>query len=246
MKEPGLTERIPLANAAGVRPGWRCPDEALVVAWVEGRLEGARRDAVESHLSECDFCLGQVGFLSRAGDLGPPPAVPTHLLALAQGERPGLIGHLRPATLVAAAASLVLALAVVVPRGREGSLPGVPRFDRPDSVSPAAPSADRILRNGQNAAGDPRILSPSEGENVPREGLELRWREVAGSLFYTVQLVDSKGDVVWEGRTEAARLTLPAEVALAPGQTYFAWVLAHLPSGASVRSPAVGFRVAPG
>jgi hypothetical protein len=246
MNEPGLTSRIPLAKAAGARPGWRCPDEALVVAWVEGRLEGARRDAVESHLSDCAFCLGQAGFLSRAGELGPPPAVPTHLLALAQGERPGLIGHLRPASLVAATAGLVLALAVVSPRGRDGSLTGFLGFDRPETASPAAPTADRILRNGQNAAGDPRILRPFEGEIVPRAGFDLRWREVAGSLFYTVQLLDSKGDVVWERRTEATRLTLPAEAALAPGQTYFAWVLAHLPSGASVRSPAVGFRVAPG
>jgi hypothetical protein len=246
MNAPDITALIPPASTPRARRGWRCPDETRLAAYVDGTLGGTLRESLQNHLADCGFCLGQVGFLSRAGELGPPPAVPTHLLALAQGERPGLLGHLRPATLVAATAGLVLALAVVSPRGREESLPGVPGFDRSDTASPAAPSADRILRNGQNAAGDPRIFRPSEGENVPRAGLDLRWREVAGSLFYTVQLLDSKGDVVWEGRTECTRLTLPAEVALAPGQTYFAWVLAHLPSGASVRSPAVGFRVAPG
>ena len=246
MNEPGLTSRIPLANAAGARTGWRCPDEARLAAFVEGKLEGARHDEMESHLADCAFCLGQVGFLSRAGELGPPPAVPTHLLALAKGERPRLFGHLRPATLVAATASVVLALAVVWPRGREGPLVGIPSLDRPEAASPATPSAERILRNGQSATGDPRILRPSEGEIVPPAGMELRWREVAGSLYYTVQLLDSKGDVVWEGRTEAAHLALPTEATLAPGRTYYAWVLAHLPSGASVRSAAVGFRVAPG
>ncbi len=76
--------------------------------------------------------------------------------------------------------------------------------------------------------------------------LELRWEEAPEALFYTVQLVDPKGDVVWEGRADGARLAVPANAALAPGQPYFAWVLAHLRNGTTVRSPAVGFRLAPG
>ncbi len=236
MNGPDLIARIPLASPAGTRRRWSCPDEALLATWIEGELKGPRREEIAGHVADCAFCLGQVGFLSRAGELGPPPAVPTHLLALAQGERPRLLEHLRPATLVAAAASLVLALAVVLPRGRM----------EPDLRSAAAPSADRIVRNGQRATGEPRIVHPSEGTVLPRAGLELRWRAVSGALFYSVQLLDSNGDVLWEGRTEAAHLALPAGIPLAPGQTYFAWVLAHLPSGASVRSPAVGFRVAPG
>ncbi len=236
MNGPDLAARILLASPAGTRRGWHCPDEALLATWVEGGLKGVRREQVEGHVADCAFCLGQVGFLSRAGKLGPPPAVPTHFLALAQGQRPRLLRHLRPATLVAAAASLVLALAVVLPRGRMG----------PDLDSAAAPSGDRIVRNGRGATSEPRIVHPSEGMVLPRAGLELRWGAVSDALFYSAQLLDSKGDVVWEGRTERPRLTLPADVPLAPGQTYFAWVFAHLPNGASVRSPAVGFRVSPG
>jgi methionine-rich copper-binding protein CopC len=79
---------------------------------------------------------------------------------------------------------------------------------------------------------------------VSRNAVELRWDEGSGALFYTVQIVDPKGDVVWEGRTEDTHLTVPAAAPLVPGQPYFAWVLAHLRSGATVSSPALGFRLA--
>ena len=246
MREMDLTALIPPASASGARRGWRCKDEARLVAYVEGRLRGAPRKIVEDHLADCAFCLGQVGFLARAGQLGPPPAVPTQLLALARGERLGLIGHLRPATLVAATVGIVLALAVVSPRVREAPLSGISIPARTGIASSDSQDVDRLVRGGRGPAAAPRIVRPSEGESILRSSFELRWEETPGALFYTIQLVDLKGDVVWEGRTESARLTLPGEAALAPGQSYFAWVLAHLRSGATVRSSAVGFRVAPG
>ncbi len=233
MSEPEITHLIPPASASGARPGWRCPDEERLAAWVEGRLPADLRESLENHLADCDFCCGQVGFLSRAREIGPPPAVPGPLLALASGGRQSRAFAFRPATVLAAAAGILLALLVASPWGPSGSIPAVPE-------------GDRSVRTSRPAADAPWIVRPAEGESISLAALELRWEEAPGTLFYTVQLVDAKGDVAWEGRSDGTRLAVPADAALVPGQPYFAWVIAHLRSGTTVRSPAVGFRLSPG
>lgn len=227
------------AGAPGTRRGWRCPDEARLASFVEGKLPAAARDGLEAHLADCAFCLGQVGFLSRAAKLGPPPAVPVHLLAAARGERGRLLVPFRPARLLAATAGLVLALLA----GTHG--PGSRGVGGPGLEDGAAGPSHEV-RTVPGAAASPRLLVPAEGAILPRSGLELGWRETPDALFYTVQVVDADGDVVWEGRTEGTRLAVPPTAPLAPGRPYFAWVLAHLRSGATVPSPAVGFRLTPG
>lgn len=236
MSDDELAALIPAASAPGVRRGWGCPGDGELAAWVEGRLPAAAREKLAEHLAGCNYCCGQVGFLARAGEMGPPPAVPAHLLAAARGERAPLFGLLRPATLAAAGAGLVLALLVASPWGRPGSFS-------------AGAEAERVVRTARTVRGPadaPWIVRPAEGEIVSRTALELRWEEAPEALFYSVQLVDPKGDVIWEGRADGARLSVPASATLAPGQPYFAWVLAHLRSGTTVRSPVVGFRLAPG
>lgn len=236
MSDAELPRLIPRASASGSKRGWRCPDEETLAAWAEGSLPRARREKLEGHVADCAFCCGQLGFLTRAAELGPLPAVPAHLLAAARGQREALLALLRPATLVAAGAGLVLALLVASPWGRPGSF----------SVGPEAEPVVRAARTVRGPADAPWIVRPSEGEIVSRAALELSWEEAPEALFYTVQLVDPEGDIVWEGRADGARLAVPASIALAPGQPYFAWVLAHLRNGTTARSPAVGFRLAPG
>ncbi len=235
MRDDDLTARIPSASASGARRGWRCPDESLLAAWADGRVAAARRGELEGHVAGCAWCCGQLGFLSRANDLDTLPAVPAHLLAAARGERAPFFGRLRPATLVAAGAGLVLALLVASPWGRPG-FPG----------EPVATEDVRGVRSTIAADGVPRILRPSEGESLHRTALELRWAETPEALFYSVELVEADGDVAWEARAECARLAIPPAAPLVPGRLYFARVLAHLRSGATVPSPAVGFRLEPG
>lgn len=235
MSDDDLTARIPSASAAGARRGWRCPDESLLAAWADGSVTEAGREKLEAHLADCPFCCGQLGFLARAGELGPLPAVPARLLSAAQGGRAPFFGRLRPATLVAAGAGLVLALLVANPWGRPGF--------------PGEPATTGDVRGAQTAAavdGVPRILRPSEGESLHRSALELRWAETPDALFYTVEVVEADGAVAWEGRAESAGLAIPPAAPLVPGRLYFARVLAHLRSGATVPSPAVGFRLEPG
>ncbi len=65
------------------------------------------------------------------------------------------------------------------------------------------------------------------------------------ALGYAVQVLDSRGDPLWELRTEAASTSVPPEVELAPGDEYYVWVTAQLRSGLRARSPAAAFRVTP-
>lgn len=123
---------------------------------------------------------------------------------------------------------------MTAPRLREGAAPGG-----------SAVPVERLVRNGPGETDSPWLVRPSEGELVARGSLALAWRGVPEALFYTVEIVDPNGDVAWEGRSESTRLAVPAGAPLVPGRPYFAWVLAHLRSGATVRSPAVGFRLAP-
>jgi hypothetical protein len=245
MSEHDLTALIRLASCGGARRGRHCPDEERLAAFVDGTLAGGARKTVLDHLAGCGFCCGQVAFLARAAELGPPPAMPVALLALAQGDRGSAIRHLRPAAALAAAVTVVAALLLVGDWTRQEPLP-IPGIGSKAPVATPAPQApERTLRNGRGPEQAPLLVSPSEGASLPRSSLVLRWQEAPGALFYTLQIVNAQGDVAWEGRSEGTSLAVPAAADLVTGDRYFAWVVAHLPSGSTVRSPAVGFRLAP-
>ena len=42
-----------------------CPSSDELAAYIDGRVEGEKRDAIESHLSRCDSCLDTVLILKR-------------------------------------------------------------------------------------------------------------------------------------------------------------------------------------
>ena len=104
------------------------------------------------------------------------------------------------------------------------------------TYDPAGNLTEETTRVGTECPGAGRLLAKRSAY----------FTSFGESDLEVVQLVDSRGDVAWEGRTEGTRLAVPPAAALTPGQRYFAWVIAHLSSGATVRSPAVGFRLAPG
>jgi len=245
MSEPDLTALIPSASCGGARRGRRCPDEERLADFVGGTLSNDAREAMLDHLAGCGFCCGQVAFLARAAELGPPPAVPAALLALAQGDRGPAIRHLRPAAALAAAVTVVAALLLVGDWTRQEPLPIPGSGSRAHLATPAPQTPERTFRNGRGPEQAPLLVSPSEGASLPRASLVLRWQEAPGALFYTVQIVNAQGDVAWEGRSEGTSLAVPAAADLVAGDRHFAWVVAHLPSGSIVRSPAVGFRLAP-
>lgn len=232
-----ITRHIPLVAEPGTRPGRHCPDPTTLAAYVESTLVPPERTDLEAHLADCNYCLGQVGFLVREAGR-ELPAVPSRLLDAVQTHRaPWSAWIPKPAvTVLAAAAALILVVTVGL------------RLDRipvaaPTAESKTAPSEDRTVRNGTSPAAGPEILEPLEDAVVAGAEIPLRWREVSETLQYSVLLVNLQGDVIWEGRVAGNRARIPA-TDLIPGQRYFVWVEAHLRGGGSLKSGPVGLRVA--
>ena len=243
--ERDLQSQFSHLSEEAVRRTRSCPDAAQLAAYAEGRLTEPESERLESHLADCGFCLGQVRFLVRIGELGPAPAVPTRLIdAVTEPRGQRRIGPRLPArALLAAAAGLALVVVGVrfdwieIPSGTPPSTAAT------ESESIATGPADRAVRNHAAGQSVPTIVQPKPGQSVARETLTLIWEPVAGALDYSVQLMDGRGNPLWEDRTEALSTTVPSQVELTPGRQYFVWVGAHLRSGLRVKSPAVEFTI---
>ncbi len=232
-----LTRRISMVAGPGTKPGRHCPGATTLAAYVDSTLGPSQRTDFEEHLADCSFCLGQVGSLVRDAEQ-ELPAVPSHLLDAVQSRPASWSAWIpKPAlTMLAVAATVILAVTVGL------------RFDwipetQPTAGSTTPPAEERTVRNGATSASGPQILEPLEEATVSGAEISLRWRETSETLQYSVLLVSLQGDVVWEDRVVGSRALIPA-TDLIPGQRYFVWVEAHLRGGGSLKSAAVGFRVA--
>lgn len=239
--DDALLERLlPLACGSPTGRDSRCPDVARWVALVEGSLDRAERLRLEAHLADCAACLGEVGFLLRDPGCEPLPAVPAHLLDAARPRRFFEPVRWRPFALpLAAAATLIVALLAFLPNGAGAPDDALPEGDALRGASSAAGSVAGLADRA------PVLLRPLDGEVLERSGFEVAWRPTADALAYTVQLMNARGDVVWEGRANGDHLLVPPDAGLRPGQRFFAWVIAETRGGAALRSPVVSLRVAP-
>ncbi len=208
---------------------WRCPDEVTLAAFVDGGLPETVRSRVQGHLADCGFCLQHVAAVLRSQGT-PTPDVPAPLLARARGlaEKPtdGIPGFAWRWGMISAAAGLILVAAVQVWQFRTAPVP---------ETSPAE------VRSVPCQLVAPELLSPEEGSIVGREQIDFRWREVAGAIYYEIQLVTAEGDVLWQGRTEETDALMPGTVPIAPGQEVYVWVRARLLDGKTLKSDTVGF-----
>ena len=246
-----------------------CPDEAGLAAFAESRIEAALRERIEAHVAGCAYCLGQVAFLVRAQEMETGVPVPARLLARAQELVPErrsfwLVPAWRWAAATAAMAVLVVVVTLnlrepaplpltVAPAPTKSQPAAPPRVGAPQTQAPAttpgkpatsAPApGPRQTRRAAPAAAAPEILSPREGADVARSGLEIRWQPVAGSLYYEVHVVSAQGDLLWQHRVEGTSAQIPREVTLREGEQLFAWVRAHLPDGRTIKGQAIGFRI---
>ena len=252
------------------RPGWRCPDEAQLAAFVEGRLAAKDQTKLESHLSDCAACLDQVSFLARRNSSADMPVAP-HLLSrarrLVDAETPAWRTPIvRWATMAAAAASIVVAVGLFrlqTPQAPPASLEPGPVAPDPQSVPAAAapvsppqavaappdaqpaPRPGRILRSPANAPAQFQFLFPTEGAILSALDPEIRWPAVPGAAYYEAQVVTDEGNVAWSARTGATSVRLPGDGAsLQTGKKYFVWIRAYLTGGGTVKSAAVSFHIA--
>lgn len=246
MTDFDITRQISLMADSGAKSDRNCPEHAQLVAYTEAKLGDAERTRFETHLADCGFCLGQVGFLAREAH-NETPAVPNRLIDAARGVKVRWFDQVpKPAlTPLATAAAVILAIAVGL---QLNVVSGPADVSRPASdpalESTTGPANQGPVRNGLTGAAGPRILHPKEGESITESRTTVLWETCPGALQYTVLIVNLEGDVVWEERSSGLSVVVPQEKELAPGQRYFVWVEAHLQTGGSLKSAAVGFRVA--
>ncbi len=196
MDERDLIELLHGRKNRRFRRGWRCPDETLLTAYVDRRLDMKARESFEAHLADCDSCLSQVSFLAHSITWAEPVEVPPQLLARARS----LVSDNRRTPLfsgwhwagVAAAACVLIAFATVLtlrlrrsetPRSTVGSqvaqhepgqfsapvLPVTPAPRNPDVVASAnsAPSAARpALPRTEPSA--PAVRNAESDNRVPK------------------------------------------------------------------------------
>jgi len=254
MDEKDLISMLKTRKIRRAPRGWLCPDEAQLAAYVDGRSDVQTREHLEQHLADCDFCLGQVGFLARAEAAAVLENVPELLLARAKELAPSageavLKPAWRWAAVAAATACLVLVVALRRPHVPAPSLPPRPPAPTVEAPSPPsgpaleAPGAPETVRRTPKGAVLLTLLFPSDGSILSSKDLEFRWKPVRHSLFYDVRVVTAEGDLLWEGRAEASQARLPDHVHLQPGRKYFVWVRAYLAEGKTLKSAVVGFSV---
>ena len=207
--------------------GWWCPDDQILAAYADTRLEGAARGRLEKHLASCEFCRGQVAAMAKLAE-EPLPDVAPGLIARAESLR---APRRAPNWRWAAAAGAVACLALVMtPLLRRSEAP--PKIEEP-----------RVVRQAPSAAIRPELQFPLDGAEVAGQNLELRWRGMEGALFYEVRILTADGDEVWKGRSDGTSVRVPDDAALAAGQKYYVWVSALLPDGKSAKSAATAFTV---
>ena len=245
-REPDISRQIPLLADPGATRGAYCPDDALLAEYADARAGSDQLPEIETHLADCSFCLGQVGFLVR--DAGQElPAVPGHLLDAVREPKDRWHTWVRSplVTPLAAAATLIVAAAVVFQLDRLSDFATSFRStsDPVQSTSPAP--SDRTVRNGPTTAATLRILEPVEGAELAGPEIDLRWEHVPQALQYTLVLVNLQGDLVWEGRSTTDHVSIPT-ADLVGSRRYFLWVEAQLRGGGAIKSTPVGFRMAPG
>lgn len=211
-----------------------CPDEHQVAGYVDGGLEDAARERLELHLADCGRCLALVGVLGRERDEDLSAAVPVHVVAQARAlVTKGPQRRWRPAPWWAAAATLVLAVPLLLQLGRnlDRGVEGQGRPEPPATRTFASPRAEM------------QLLSPAAGAVMDARRLAFRWTEVPGTPFYDVRILTDAGDVVIQQRVVGTSWRPTGQLKLQPGAEYFVHVDAYPAGDKAVSSDHVPFRI---
>ena len=221
-----------------------CVSETELVEYLGDRADRDENSRLESHVSGCRHCLGQLAEILVAWGQ-PLPAIEDEWQAVTakallipdrvgaeEGRPVEWLPRLRWAVSVAA----VLVLAVLWHQHTPG-----PPVERTEEAAPAqvrqAPAVQPAL---------PGLLWPQEGQRISRGDLDLRWQAMAGARHYEVTLLNHRGDVLWEATAQGTSMRVATDLTLVAGERYFVWVTARLENGRTVRSPSVAFELVAG
>lgn len=208
-------------------------DEQDVARYLDGRIGEAERRNVEVHLAECPVCSERVAearqTLDELQDQEAPPLEPEvrrKAEALGPGEQERWGRNRRLSRSVAIAGALVVVL----------GLAGILYWQ----LRSPAPSR---LRSSSDAP-TLTVQAPADGATVSERPVFV-CAPVSEAIGYRVTLRTAEGTVVWEGDTTAARVHLPADVSLTPGDTYLWRAEALRGDGTTLRSTLRTFTYAP-
>lgn len=87
------------------------------------------------------------------------------------------------------------------------------------------------------------VIEPENRGVVPRDSVRFSWKPVDEDALYSFTLTNSRGDVLWKGRTRDTVLSLSAEIVFQPGQNYLWYVDALYQNSKSTSTGALRFRV---
>jgi putative zinc finger protein len=107
---------------------------------------------------------------------------------------------------------------------------------------------DRLRTGGDGEADTvPRlpVIAPADGDTVSPDRLRLVWGGHTGGPLFHVTVTDASGRAVWLRETPDTAVTLPADIELSSGRTYYWYVDALDATGSSLTTGTHRFFVVP-
>ena len=113
--------------------------------------------------------------------------------------------------------------------------------------NPALPEREMPLERGAADVDGSSLqaLAPENGASVGARGLGFAWRSVGPGARYLLTLTTVNGDSVWTAVTADTSAVLPNDVTVIPGEEYYWYVDALLPSGETATTGVRNFRAVP-
>ena len=88
------------------------------------------------------------------------------------------------------------------------------------------------------------MISPKPDEKIDASNLEFSMEAERRCVTpIEIEVVSDSGDVIWQQRSHASSLKLPAHIRLEKGKTYYVWIRIHLARGSVEQSKAVRFTI---
>lgn len=202
-------------------------------------LSAERLAALQTHLSDCPYCLQQVALVlgsHGADSAGASGKLLARAEALADRNLPPppawrWLWNTPLPTAAAVAAVVVLAVGLLV---QDRSILQTPI---PDS------GAIPTTRYSDSQALNPQLLAPTDGAVIVPAEQVFRWTVVPGSRFYDIRLVDTDGELLLRERVEDTRWLVPDELGLKAGHEYFVRVDAYVDDAQFLSSEHILFSV---
>jgi hypothetical protein len=200
------------------------PSDSVLAAYLDRELADDERSPVEAHLDRCGECrralAETVGVLEMSGAGARPVAHPS---IRGRDRRWVWLGA------VALAASVTTVVVLRRPDGLAGDI------DARTRDAGATTLAERIPQLG--------AVAPTDGSVGVGDHPTFTWR-TADADRYSFRLLAEDGVPVWSRETTDTTLTLPSNVRLERGRSYF-WRVDALGAGIAAITPAQRFTVSP-